>query len=344
MMLIAALCVALTPGCRLIGGDRASGGAGDPIAQWREAWTPELRARRTAQLADQYESPEDPMALIVAAQERLANDDQEGARQLLEQAVGAAAGDATVLLSAGSISLDLDPDRGLALMRDAISAAPNDPVYRISLARSLEDAGQPEEALAELKAGVEAIPDDHDLRLEYAAALIGGGDAGTAERVLTDPMELWLDLPGETWDAIANARPDAEVMLLVGQDRLRAARSLIDDTMRQIAQRHRLLASAAVLRGDIARAAQEYERSIEGRRNWATQLRLADVRVALGEEDAAKEAYLGIPPRQARPAQARLERWDRVGFEAFSAEMKQFITEHARDYAAPGRPPDWSVP
>lgn len=331
-LLIAALSVALTPGCRLTGGGRASGGSEDPIAEWRERWTPEI-APPTAAGPDASAAENE----AIAALQHLASGDEPGVREILDQAAQEHAQEPTALARLGEAYLDLDPARGQELLRAAIKLDPRTAEYRISLAASLEEMGQSEAALAELKAAVEAIPDSRDLRLACATALIRTGDGAAADRVLTAPADLWSDLAAETWEHATEAQSG-------GEQGLSGARRLLDRALGQIAQRHRLLASAAVLQGDLKRAADEYEQSVDARRNWAAQLRLADLRVALGEEDAAKQAYLDIAPRQARLARARLERWDQVGFEAFSAEMKRFISAHAQEYTTIGTPPEWSVP
>lgn len=332
-LLIVALFTALTPGCRPTGEGRLSDVSGDPITEWRERWTPEI-APLSAQSPDAGSASD----AAIAARQHLGAGDEAGAREILEQAAQVHAQDAAALARLGEAYLDLDPARGQELLRAAIEGDACNAAYRMALADSLEETGQSEAALAELQAGIEVIPDSRDLRLAYATALIRGGDAETAERVLTEPGDLWTRVPAETWDRIARIEPAGT------EQGLSNARQLIDQTLGQIARRRRLLASAAVLQGDLARAAEEYRLSVEARHNGAAQLRLADLRVALGEETKAKEAYLGIPPRQARPARARLKRWDEVGFAAFSAEMKQFITAHPQEYTALGEPPEWPPP
>jgi len=331
-ILAAGLLAALTPGCRPAGDGRASGVA-DPIAEWRERW-----AREAEPDSDAPGAPGEVIAAISASRERLVAGDEAGARELLDQAAQASGRDAAALALLGESYLDIDPMRGQQLLRDAIKLDPGKPAYRTALAESLEETGQSEAALAELSAGVEAIPDSRDLRLDCATALIRAGDAEAAERVLTEPADLWRDLPAQTWDRVTAAEPGS------GPDGLSGARRLIDQALGQLAQRHRLLASAAVLKGDLERATEEYRLSVEARRNGAAQLRLADLRVALGEEEEAKQAYLALAPRQARLARGRLERWDEVGFAAFSAEMKQFITAHPQEYTTISTPPEWETP
>lgn len=329
-LLIAALFTALTPGCRPTGEDRGADVSSDPIAEWRERWTPEI-APPSAQSPDAGSASD----AAIAARQHLGAGDEAGAREILDQAAQAHAQDAGALARLGEAYLDLDPARGQELLRAAIERDGRNAAYRMALADSLEETGQSEAALAELQAGIEAIPDSRDLRLAYATALIRVGDAETAERVLTEPGDLWTRVPAETWERIARVEAAGT------EQGLGNARRLIDQALGQIARRHRLLASAAVLQGDLARAAEEYRLSVEARRNGAAQLRLADLRVALGEETKAKEAYLGIPPQPARLARARLKRWDEVGFTAFSAEMKQFITAHPQEYTALREPPEW---
>lgn len=331
-LLVAALCVALTPGCRLTDGGRASDVSGDPIAEWRTRWATKAQPEPGAP-----QVPAAVLAAISAARERLAAQDDPGARESLDQAAQQHAEDAAALARIAEVYLEIDPARGQELLRAAIKLDRRNADHRLALAANLEEIGQSEAALAELKAAVEAIPDSRDLRLAYATALIRTGDGAAADRVLTAPADLWSDLAAETWEQATEAQSG-------GEQGLSGARRLLDRALGQIAQRHRLLASAAVLQGDLQRAADEYEQSVDARRNWAAQLRLADLRVALGEEDAAKQAYLDIAPRQARLARARLERWDAVGFEAFSAEMKRFISEHAQEYTTIGAPPAWRTP
>ncbi|RME20177.1 MAG: tetratricopeptide repeat protein, partial [Deltaproteobacteria bacterium] len=73
-----------------------------------------------------------------------------------------------------------DPDRAVALMREAVALEPDQPRMQIRLARLMRASGRAAEADAVLEAAVDRFPDDPEVMLHAATAKgLGGDDAAS---------------------------------------------------------------------------------------------------------------------------------------------------------------------
>ena len=196
-----------------------------------------------------------------------------------------------------------EPAEAVRLLRDSITANPNDPELRWELARVLLDQGDTTAALKELRYLVKYFPDDSRAYMSLARTLLERGRADDAARL----ADLAIDLDSRCTEAlllrgqIAEVRGDLDlaretyhrVLLELPEDadvRLRLGRIEIEDGDPRIA--------AAMLRETLADVPLTPEQASQ------TQWLLGQAYAREERWDEAVGALsIGLPPQQATAEQ-----------------------------------------
>ncbi|MBL4627698.1 MAG: thioredoxin [Roseicyclus sp.] len=199
---------------------------GQPIDGFQGA-VPESQIKElVAKLADMSSVDGGLGEALEAAEEMLAQGENDDAAQTFAAVLGEEPENATAMAGLARAHLAMDQvDEAEALLStapDAIFNAPEIEAARaqIELARQAQNAGP----LAELQAAVEADPDNHTARFEYAQALHGEGNVEQAVDQLLDLFKRdreWNDGAAKTQlFTIFDALPPQDAIALTGRRRL----------------------------------------------------------------------------------------------------------------------------
>ncbi len=327
----------------------------DPLSRWRKEWAAQLSLEILQPQLDQAllrleEDAEDVGAHVRAyiALAGLGRDSE--AKQHLRQAaeLASSSNDAKTLVYVAQVLwTSEDYERAFDLLKQASNLDPDYPDIRRCLVMVLRDSGNEAAAMQEAKSALKADPANDTIRLFYAKHLLERGEPAQAEEVLLQAEPYWKKRNSQMWrevDWYAKTAEQLQNTLLALRNimpHVKSAQEVLGVEIAVQAEYSRLLADANILQGEIGEARHWLSWSQEMVHRPPDELRLADLLAAEGNIDEAKKHYLNVAPDIAQYVKPRLERFDEVGPEQFTEEIREFVLGHTELYVSDAKVPEW---